>query len=167
MIAAQAEALGLEAIIEPTRAGEFDEDFSLALAKAKEAGLGGIVFGNVWLQDVGDYYRRLVEAAGLEHLEMLWGQEPLGLLEEFVAAGFRAVVASVWLERLGREFLGRELDRKFIADLSRLDGVDPCGENGEYHTLVYDGPCFREPLRFATCGVHPEPNHAYLDLRLP
>lgn len=165
MIFAQAEALGLDAIVEPTRGDQFDEDFARALARVQEAGLQGIVFGNLHLQDVSDYYRRLVEGAGLEHLEMLWGEDAAVLLDEFVKAGFRAVVTSVWLERLGREFLGREVDRDFISDIGRLDAVDPCGENGEYHSLVYDGPCFRRPLRFSTHGVHEEPNYVYLDVR--
>lgn len=165
MVAAQAQALGLKAVIEPTRGEQFDEDFTLALARAKEAGLRGIVFGNLWLQDVSDYYRRLVEGAGLEHVEILWQQEPAALLEEFVEAGFRAVTTCVWLERLSRSFLGREIDSSFIADLAALDGVDPCGENGEYHSLVYDGPCFQHPLRFTRHGTHDEPNYVFLDVR--
>jgi uncharacterized protein (TIGR00290 family) len=166
VIAAQARALGLDAIIAPSRSDRFDEDFTAALGQAREAGVGGVIFGNIHLQDVGDYYRRLVEGAGLEHREMLWHEEPLALVTEFVESEFRAVVTSVWLKLLGREFLGRELDRDFIAHISKLDGMDPCGERGEYHTLCYDGPCFREPLRFTVAGEHEEPDYLFLDLRL-
>jgi uncharacterized protein (TIGR00290 family) len=172
MLAAQAAALGLEAIIEPTRSAEFDQDFTAALLKAKGAGLRGVIFGNLWLQDVSDYYRRLVKGAGLEHVEMLFGRPPLEVLRQFVEEGFRAVVTSVWLrasdktpEHLGREWLGREVDRCFIADIARLPGVDPCGEQGEYHTLCYDGPCFRRSLGFTTHGTHEEPGYVFLDIR--
>lgn len=165
MISAQAEALGLEAIVEPTRGEQFDEDFDRALRKAKEAGLRGVIFGNVSLEDVSQYYREHVEAAGLEYLDVLWGQEPTSVLEEFVDRGFRAVITSVWLKLLGRQYLGRQIDRPFIADICRLDAVDPCGEKGEYHSLVYDGPCFKKPLAFTTHGVHETPEYIFLDVR--
>jgi len=165
MISAQAEALGLGAIVEPTRGDHFDEDFTLALAKAKDVGIKGLVFGNLHLQDVSDYYRRLVEGAGLEHQEMLWLQEPRSVLSQFVEEGFRAVITSVWLKRMGREFLGREIDRRFIEDVAKMEGVDPCGERGEYHSLAYDGPCFKRPLRFTTHGVHEEQEYVFLDVR--
>lgn len=166
VIAAQADALGLPAIIEPSRREQFDQDFAAALGTAKDAGVQGVIFGNLHLQDVSDYYRRLVVGAGLEHREMLWHEDPRALLTEFVESGFRAVVTSVWLKLLGREFLGREVDRAFIADIAGLEGVDPCGEKGEYHTLCYDGPCFRHPLRFTAHGIHEEPENLFLDLRL-
>ena len=72
MIASQAKALGIEAMIEPTRPHEFDEDFALALGKVKRAGLRGVVFGNISLEDVRDFYRQRVEATGLEYRDMLW-----------------------------------------------------------------------------------------------
>lgn len=165
VLSAQANALGLAAIIEPTRAECFDEDFAAALEKAKAAGIRGLVFGNIHLQDVSDYYRRLVERAGLEHVEAIWNEEPMAVLQEFVAGGFRAVVTSVWLKLLGRQFLGREVGRSFVEDIRALPDVDPCGENGEYHTLCYDGPCFRQPLRFSVHGVHEEPDNLFLDVR--
>lgn len=165
VLAAQAELLELEAIIESTRGDEFDEDFARALGKAKGAGLRGVIFGNLCLEDVRDYYRQHVESAGLEYRDMLWQRDPVSVLEEFVGAGFRAVVTSVWLKLLGRQYLGRQVDRSFIADIVREEGVEPCGEKGEYHTLVYDGPCFREPLRFSTHGIHEEPDNIFLDVR--
>ncbi|MGD2174718.1 MAG: hypothetical protein PVJ27_04885 [Candidatus Brocadiaceae bacterium] len=168
VLRAQARALGLDAIVESTRGGEcFDEDFARALGAAADAGVQGILFGNVHLEDVRDYYRRHVEAAGLEYGDMLWGEKPGQVLEEFVALGFRAVLTSVWLEKLDRGYLGREIDARFAADLAGLEGVDPCGENGEYHSLVYDGPCFRRPLRYLRCGVHEERDHVFLDVRCP
>jgi len=167
LVAAQARAMGLVPIIEPTRGGElFEEDFRAALTRAKQAGLRGLVFGDIWLEEVRRYYQERVEAAGLEHLEMLWQQEPAALLEEFVEAGFRALVTCVWLKALGRDFLGRQVDRQFLRELSALKGVDVCGENGEYHTLVYGGPTFRTPLPVQVHGVHEEPDYAFLDVRL-
>ena len=107
-----------------------------------------------------------VEAAGLEHLEMLWGEDPSALLDEFIGSGFRALVTCVWLRALGRELLGRQVDRSFQRDLAEVEDVDVCGENGEYHTLVYDGPTFLTPLPVQVHGVHEEPDYAFLDVRL-
>ena len=166
VLAAQAEALGLAAVIEPTGAESFDEDFAAALARAAALGLKGVIFGNLWLEEVRDWYRPRVEAAGLEYRDMLWGMEPVAVLEEFIDAGFRAVVTCVWLQRLDRDYLGRELDRSCLSDLVRAEGVDPCGEQGEYHTFVYDGPGFRHPVEFTTHGHHEEGDFAFLDLRL-
>jgi diphthine-ammonia ligase len=167
VVAAQADCLGLDIILEPTPADRFDEAFTAALDRAQQAGLRGIIFGNLHLADVAAYYRRLVEAAGLEYVDILWGKDPGDVLVSFIDAGFRAVVTSVWLERLGREFLGREIDRSFAADLSRQPSVDPCGENGEYHSLVWDGPCFRRPLPFSVSGVHETASNVFLDVRVP
>jgi uncharacterized protein (TIGR00290 family) len=165
VLAAQADALGLQPLIHPTRGDCFEQDFAEALRRAAAGGVRGLLFGNLHLRDVSDYYRRLVEGAGLEHREMLWGMKPDAVLSAFVEAGFRAVVTSVWLRHLGREWLGRRVDRDFLRHIRALEGVDPCGENGEYHTLVFDGPPFRRRLEFTTHGVHEEADHVYLDVR--
>jgi uncharacterized protein (TIGR00290 family) len=165
VLAAQADALGLEPIIEPTGADTFEADLARSLARAAALGIKGILFGNLWLEDVRDWYQVRVEAAGLEYRDMLWGEDTRSIFEEFVDAGFRAVVTCVWLKRLDRSYLGRQLDRAFLADVSKLEGVDPCGEQGEYHTLAYDGPNFRRPLAYTTHGVHEDGEFALLDLR--
>ena len=166
VLAAQADALGLEALIEPSGADTFEADFARALARAAALGIEGVIFGNLWLQDVRDWFRPRVEAAGLEYRDMLWGRPPLSVVTDFVDASFRAVITCIWLKRLDRSYLGRELDRSFLADIAKLEGVDPCGERGEYHTLAYDGPNFRHPLTFTTHGVHEDGEFALLDLRL-
>ena len=166
VLAAQAEALGLEPIIEPTGADSFEADLARALEKAAGLGIQGILFGNLWLEEVRDWYRPRVEAAGLEYRDMLWGVEPAQVVREFIDAGFRAVVTCVWLKRLDRSYLGRDLDGEFLRDLAAREEVDPAGEQGEYHSLVYDGPNFRHPMAFTTHGHHEEGDFALLDLRL-
>jgi uncharacterized protein (TIGR00290 family) len=166
VLAAQAEALGLEPIIEPTGADTFEADLARALVRARELGVKGVLFGNLWLEEVRDWYRPRVEAAGLEYRDMLWGVEPMEVVREFVDAGFRAVVTCVWTKRLDRGYLGRELDRALMRELAQKADVDPAGEQGEYHTLVYDGPNFRHALKLTTHGHHEEGDFAQLDLRL-
>ena len=76
----------------------------------------------------------------------LWKRDTHALAHEFISLGFKAVITVVDSNALGKEFAGREYDRQFLADLPA--GVDPCGENGEFHSFVYDGPMFSKPVAF-------------------
>ena len=165
LVAMQAECMGLQIIVEPTRAEQFDQDFEAALRKVTDTGLKGLIFGNLFLEDVREFYQTRVERAGLDYHDVLWKRPTQDVLRDFVELGFRAIVTSVWLDRLDRSYLGRNIDVEFSRDIGAEQGVDPCGENGEYHTLVYDGPCFLKPLPFKTYGVHEESNNVFLDVR--
>ena len=160
----QARLIGLESIMIPTRSQEFDSDFKIALEAVKHKGLRGVIFGNIFLSDVREFYETRVRAIGLEYYDMLWGEPTKSVIEDFIQSGFKAVVTSIWLKKLDRKYLGREIDRSFSADLEK-EGADVCGENGEYHSLVYDGPCFKEPLPYRICGVHEEMENIFLDIR--
>jgi len=160
----QAKLIGLKSIIMPTRSQEFDADFRIALEKVKQEGLKGIIFGNVFLEDVREFYETRVKSVGLEYYDVLWGQSTKLLLENFIQSGFKAIVTSIWLKKLSSKYLGRKIDKKFLTDLEK-EGVDVCGENGEYHSLVYDGPCFKKPLPYRVCGVHEEIENIFLDIR--
>ncbi len=165
IVAEQARLLGLESIIVPTRSPEFDNDFKIALETVKRAGLKGVIFGNIFLEDVREFYKTRVKSVGLEYHDSLWGESTKSILEDFIQSGFKAVVASIWLKKLDGKYLGREINGSFLADLEK-EAADVCGENGEYHSLVYDGPCFKEPLRYRTCGVHQEMENVFLDIRI-
>lgn len=161
----QARLIGLESIIMPTRSQEFDNDFKTALEMVKHVGLRGIIFGNIFLTDVRDFYETRVRSVGLEYHNILWGQSTESVVEDFIQSGFKAIVTSVWLKKLDRKYLGRQIDRDFLIDLEK-EAVDSCGENGEYHSLVYDGHCFRKPLRYRICGIHEEMENIFLDVRI-
>ncbi len=160
----QARLIGLENIIMPTRSQEFDNDFRTALETVKQEGLKGIIFGNIFLKDVREFYETRVKSVGLEYHDILWGQSTKSVFEDFIQSGFKAVVTSIWLKKLDRKYLGREINGDFLIDLEK-EAVDVCGENGEYHSLVYDGPCFKRPLRYRICGVHKEMENIFLDIR--
>lgn len=164
ILAAQAELIGLKSIITPTRSQEFDDDFRIALETVKREGLRGIIFGNIFLADVREFYETRVKSVGLEYYDLLWGQSTKSVLESFIQSGFKAVVTSIWLKKLDRKYLGRQINQNFLANLEK-EGVDVCGENGEYHSLVYDGPCFKKPLLYTVHGVHEEKENIFLDIR--
>ncbi|MBE3597600.1 MAG: hypothetical protein IMX02_01920 [Limnochordaceae bacterium] len=100
--------------------------------------------------------------AGMEAGFPLWGQETRAVAREFVRAGFRAVGVCVDLPRLDVSWAGREFDDAFLEALPA--GADPCGENGEFHTLVYDGPVFRRPVAFRRAAVVERDGFAFADL---
>jgi uncharacterized protein (TIGR00290 family) len=115
-----------------------------AFERARRGGIAAIVFGDIFLEDLRAYRERLLARAGLKGIYPLWGRPTRDLMEEFIADGFRAVVVCVDAARLDASWAGRPLDAKFLAELP--EGVDPCGENGEYHTFVFDGPGFSRPV---------------------
>ena len=115
-----------------------------AFDRARGEGIEGIVFGDIFLEDLRVYREKLLARAGLTGIYPLWGRPTGGLLEEFIQTGFRAVVVCVNSASLDASWTGRLLDRGFAAGLP--EGVDPCGENGEYHSFVFDGPGFSRPV---------------------
>ena len=106
------------------------------------------IFGDVFLEDLKRYRESLLAKDELQCLFPLWQMSSRGVVEEFLAAGFKAIIVCVNSSFLDSSFCGRMLDERFLADLPST--VDPCGENGEYHSFVFDGPIFSQTIRFTT-----------------
>jgi uncharacterized protein (TIGR00290 family) len=164
MIARQAAAMGLELITAHTTPAAFEPVFLELLQNLRSRGCEGVVFGNIHLADVRAWYEERVRAAGLRHIEPLWGDPPIELLHEVVERGYRAVIVSVDLKQGAAGFLGRELDADLVTEIGISDELDPCGERGEYHTLVFDGPEFRSPLTYTTGRTVEKDGHRFIDL---
>lgn len=164
LIAAQAFSLGLRLHQHGTATDTYEAVFLAALRQLREGGYQGAVFGDIHLADVRAWFEERVRAAGLEHVEPLWGEPPACLLDEFVESGARAVVTCVELARVPAAWLGRTIDEGFAIDIARLPGVDPCGERGEYHSFVYDGPLYTEPIRWRPGPIHEAEGFAQLEL---
>ena len=118
-----------------------------ALAPFLENDCRTVVFGDLFLEDIRRYREDLFSSLGMKSLFPLWKRDTRKLADEFIAQGFKAVVVCVDLDVLDSSFLGASLDEDFLRRLP--PGVDPCGENGEFHTFVHEGPVFREPIPFA------------------
>jgi len=144
----QADALGfpLDEIAIPKNCSNevYEKQMRQALEKHYIKGIRTTAFGDLFLQDIRDYREERMARIGMRCLFPLWGESTAELAGQFIALGFRAIVACVDTKTLARQFAGREYDRDFIADLPA--DVDPCGENGEFHTFVYDGPIFSTPI---------------------
>ena len=118
----------------------------IAVSKLLKEGFTHSVFGDIFLEDLKEYRENQLAGVGLKAIFPLWKKDTHQLINDFIASGFKAITVCVNSKVLDRSFCGRILDKKFIADLP--PGVDPCGENGEFHTFVFDGPIFKNPIEF-------------------
>ncbi len=166
VLRAQTAALGLDPVFDRTHPRDFDQVLTRLLEDLRGRGACGVIFGNLHLTEIRDWYAARVAAAGLAHLEPLWGVPPMEVARSVVEEGFRARVISVNLERGDAAWLGRELDEDLLSQFQEA-GIDPCGEQGEYHTLVVDGPSFSSPVEVAWGEPLEREGHRFLTLGLP
>lgn len=117
-----------------------------SLMKFKEEYIHTGIFGDIFLEDLRKYREEKLAEVNVNAVFPLWKMNTHDLIKNFVESGFKAVIVCVNENYLDKSFAGREIDKSFINDLPA--GVDPCGENGEYHSFVYDGPIFRRPVKF-------------------
>ena len=148
LVHAQAAALGLPVhevrLSQASSNAEYDRAMAGALARLRDEGVDRIAFGDLHLAEVRAYRESRLTGSGVTPLFPVWGEDTATFVGAFVEVGYRAVVVCVDGEQLDPAFCGRELDERFLADLPA--DVDPAGENGEYHTFVYDGPPFPAPI---------------------
>jgi uncharacterized protein (TIGR00290 family) len=148
LLEAQSRAAGLPLTLvripSPCSNAEYEAAMGQAVASARAAGVRGVAFGDLFLDDVRRYRERQMAACGLEPVFPLWRRPTGALAREMLAGGLRARLTCVDPRVLAPDFAGRAFDASLLADLP--PGVDPCGENGEFHTFAWDGPMFREPV---------------------
>lgn len=146
----QAESLGIPLIKmelpkEPSME-EYQQIMSKTMAGIKAQGITHSIFGDIFLEDLRKYREDQLHAVGMKAVFPLWKKDTSNLIHEFLALGFKTIVTCVNGSYLDQSFAGRIIDEKFIDDLP--ENVDPCGENGEFHTFTFDGPIFKNPIRF-------------------
>ncbi len=152
---AQAEALGLPTALYPTTPANFEQTLRAALSDLRALGVTALIFGDIHLADVRAWYEDRVRAAGLDHLEPLWGEDPLRLATEVVERGYEAVVTCIEEATADSGWLGQPLSASLLGDFG-VRGIDICGERGEYHTFVINGPLFHWRLAVSLGAIHTE-----------
>ncbi len=148
MLDAQSQAIGIPIVKWTTALGTYEQDFKKALAQMKVKGVEGVVTGDVYdvaLHEAG-WLDRVCKEVGLTTVKPLWHRDTQQILSEFIGEGFKATVVRVKTDVLGMEWLGREINKQFFDDLLKLGTVDLCGERGEFHTFVTDGPLFKKRI---------------------
>ena len=123
---------------------EYEQAMGIMLMEIKGQGIGHVAFGDLFLEDIRRYREAQLTRLGIHGVFPLWLKPTPALAREFMSRGFKAALCCVDGEVLGPEFAGREYDAALLADFPA--SVDPCGENGEFHTFVYGGPVFATPL---------------------
>jgi uncharacterized protein (TIGR00290 family) len=166
LVARQASAAGIEpwlvALPHPCRDEQYEEIMARVVRRAREAGVDAMAFGDIALADVRAYRERQLAGSGVEPLFPLWGEDTAALAGRLGAAGLRARVTCLDPNVLAPSLAGTEWDAAFVAALP--DGVDPCGENGEFHTFAYAGPMFAAPVAVAPGEVVTREGFVYADL---
>ena len=130
---------------------DYNRVMNQTVAELKSEGYTSCGFGDIFLEDLRHYREKQLEPHNISCRFPLWKKDTRSLISEFLNMGFKAITVCIKAGLLDESFVGRELDASFIRDLPK--NVDPCGENGEFHTFCYDGPIFSNPIPF-TIGEH-------------
>ncbi|HWY44603.1 MAG TPA: diphthine--ammonia ligase [Candidatus Sulfotelmatobacter sp.] len=162
----QAESIGLplqEVYIPPQCVNPiYEARMEAAMRSALGQGIRRVAFGDIFLEDLRAYREKNLARVGMEAIFPIWKRDTRELARNFVDLGFRARAVCVDPRVLNRSFAGRELDESFFRDLPTE--ADPCGENGEFHTFVYDGPIFQKPVKCRTGKVVERDSFVFCDL---
>ena len=148
LLDAQSTAIGIPIIKQVTSPDMYENNFRSALLDLKSEGVKGLVTGdvfNVALHEAG-WLDRICREVGLIPIRPLWHLDTKKILTEFINEGFKAIVVRIKNEVIGLDWLGREINQIFYEDLLNLGTIDPCGEHGEYHSFVVDGPIFKNRI---------------------
>lgn len=168
LLEAQARAAGLPLTTVPLpwpcSNAEYEARMREACASALSSGVEAIAFGDLFLEDVRHYREKNLAGTGLQPVFPLWKSDTRRLAEEMMDKGLRARLVCVDPQKLPREFVGRDFDTTLLRDLPA--GVDPCGENGEFHTFAYAGPMFHEPIAIECGEVVERDSFVFADVRL-
>ena len=144
----QAASLGLPVekiyISQKSSNEEYEEKMKEKLLYYKNLGVGSVLIGDIFLEDLRRYREEKLAEIGMNGIFPIWKKDTTKLAHSFIELGFKAIITCIDSLVLDRKFVGREFDQQFLSELPA--GIDPCGENGEFHSFVYDGSIFQRPI---------------------
>ncbi len=162
LIQLQSEAIGIPLLQKETTWDGYEQEFKEAVRSLVPNGIKGMVFGDIYLQEHLDWVERVCGDIGIEAVEPLWGRNTEKVVSDFIDSGFEAVIVSAKSDLIDQEWMGHNVDRDFVNYLNERD-IDPCGENGEYHTLVVNGPIFKSRIEIRQSSIIQRNSHWLLD----
>ena len=148
LIQLQAESISIPLLQKETTWDGYEQEFKDAVKSLIPEGITGMIFGDLYLQEQRDWVERVCRELGIEAVEPLWKQGPEKIPFKFIDAGFEATIVSAKSELIDEKWVGHKVDREFLSHL-KDNNIDLCGENGEYHTFVTNGPIFRKRIKIA------------------
>ena len=163
VIREQAEMIGIPIVQKAIAPGNYRQEFkNIITAWKNKKGLEGIVFGDIYLEEHKEWIDKVCQELKVEAILPLWGKNTKELISEIIDSGFEAIVVSTRADLLGKEWLGQKIDKGFVEKLG--PEIDPCGEKGEFHTFVYNGPIFKNPVKFNIGKKILKDKHWFLDI---
>lgn len=166
LLDAQANAIGLPLVKRVTTLKMYEQQFKEALLQFKGKGVEGLVTGDIFevAMHEAHWLERVCKEVGLTPIRPLWQGDTKQIFQDYIAAGFKATVVRTKLNVLCEEWIGRELNQQFFNDILKFPKVDPCGEGGEYHTIVTDGPNFKNSIKLVETQVSTDNGYGHLDV---
>jgi diphthine-ammonia ligase len=162
LIQLQSQAIGIPLLQKEASRDGYESDFKDAVRSLIPDGAEGMVFGDIYLQEHRDWVERVCGELGIEAIEPLWGRSPEEILVSLIDNGFEAVIVSAKSGLISEDWVGRRVDRIFT-DYLKSNKIDLCGENGEYHTLVVNGPLFQRQLKLTESRTIARDGYWFLD----
>jgi diphthine-ammonia ligase len=164
----QAKALGIPLLKLPVQE-PYEKSYNEAISKLVEMGIEGIVTGDIYVVDDlhGRWMDKVTEGLDISVIMPLWEQDTRKVLNEEISSGFRSIFTCLGRQWFNEEWLGRELNKNSVKDLKALakeTGMDPCGENGEYHTMTIDGPIFKEKVEISKFSKEKHNNRLFIKI---
>jgi diphthine-ammonia ligase len=168
VIREQSKALGIPIVQQPTLNDNYESQFIKMIQAFREEGIEGGVFGDIDFNEHREWIERVCAVAGITPHLPLWLEDQKKLVEEFIDAGFESVIVAAKAELFDKDVLGRKIDRDFLSyinELKKTMDITPCGEAGEYHSLVIDGPIFKKRLELVDTEKVQRDQHIYLEVK--
>ncbi len=162
LIQMQSQSLGIPVLQKETTPDGYEEEFKEAVRSLLPQGIKGMVFGDIYLDEHKEWVERVCGELGIEAIEPLWGRSTESIITDFIDAGFEAIIVGAQARLIDQEWLGRRVDRDFM-DYLKSKNIDLCGENGEYHTLVLNGPLFERRIEVTESKIIKRDNYWFLD----
>jgi diphthine-ammonia ligase len=161
----QADALGLPLLQQPTTSETYEAVYTSTMKKLKSEGVNYGFFGDIDFEPHREWITRVCSGAGVMPVLPLWQEHQEDIARNFIDLGFEAVVVATQADLLGEEWLGRKFDADFLKELAAFDDeISPCGEAGEFHTLVVDGPLFKKRMEIRRSEKEKRNNHWFLKI---
>ena len=162
LIQLQSEAVGIPLHQKETTRNGYEQEFKEMVKSLIPKGVEGMVFGDIYLQEHKDWVERVCNELGIKAVLPLWGKGSEQVLIEFIDAGFEAFVVSAKSDLFDEEWIGHKVDRIFL-DYLKDNDIDACGENGEYHTFVTNGPLFKKKIEITKSKPIKREGHRFLE----
>ena len=164
LIQAQSEALGIPLLQKETTSESYEQEFKDIIKSVLSEGIKGVVFGDIFLH-MRKWADKVCIDLGIQSIEPLCDRNSEEILLDFIDSGFKAIIVATQANLLDEKWLGRKLDISFLNDIKKLKNIDVCGENGEYHTLVINGPIFKKRIDISKSEKVLRDGYWFLDIQ--